>query len=108
MKCDNWIDPLAVGKKGQLLNSAFIGSFEANRKTIRDVCANAEPCRGDIVAEVRVENEPYMGGTSGSLRVTYTCRRCRQELYGRNLPREEEEIAAILTEHIRNQGQRGT
>lgn len=105
MKCDNWIDPRKVGKKGQLLKAAFIGTIEANPKTIRELYPQAEPCQGNIIATVAVENEPYMGGTSATLAVEYRCDRCKEFIYGPHLPREDDELSAILTKYIALQDQ---
>lgn len=98
MKCDNWIDPTKTSKKGHLLKSAFVGTRESGALRGNE----ARECRGNIIAQILVVNEPYFGGTSASLEIEYTCGRCKQPLYGPRLPRESDELAAILTEYIAN------
>lgn len=98
MQCHNWIDPLKVGKRGQLLKSAVLGTWEAKFANLGN--PNAKRCYGNIIASVRVQDEPTYDDHYGTLKVDYQCERCHEWIYRPGLPREEEEIATILTRHI--------
>lgn len=100
MKCDNWIDPTRVGKRGQFLKSAYLGTFEARSDLIRQDRPHAEKCGGKIIASVRATDEPYYGGTSATLEINYKCERCKEPLFGNGLPHENDQVADILTAHV--------
>ncbi len=108
MKCDNWIDPTRVSKCGQLLKSAFLGTFESSPAILKANNPCAEPCGGNINVTVDLYNEPCYGGTLATLDVNYQCEKCKEYLFGRVLPSEPDEIAEILTAHIKGMKQRRT
>lgn len=98
MQCHNWIDPTKVSRRGKLLKSAVLGTWEAKFSALSN--PNARRCYGNIVATVKVEDEPTYGDHYGVLRIEYQCERCKELIYRPGLPREEEEIAAILTQYV--------
>ena len=60
---------------------------------------NTEICDGNIVATVEAEDEPYMGGSSAVLSLTYKCDKCGNEFFP-ELPQSSEELSAMLTAQI--------
>lgn len=56
---------------------------------------NTENCEGKIVATVSAIDEPYFGGSSAELKISYKCDKCGQSYY-EELP----QIASSLSEWI--------
>jgi hypothetical protein len=59
----------------------------------------AEICDGKIEARVEAEDEPYMGGSSAVLTITYTCEKCHGQHFP-HLPEDSKSLGKFLTEVI--------
>ena len=77
-----------------------LGPFDWHH-TLADYLAkpNTEICDGNVVATVEAEEEPYMGGSSAILSITYKCDKCANDFFP-ELPQSGEELSAMLTGHI--------
>lgn len=60
----------------------------------------AELCGGTIEALVAAEDEPYMGGSSAVLSISYKCSRCGHTYHGTTLPSDSDTLSAWLTAQI--------
>jgi hypothetical protein len=91
MKCDNLIADVAVGKKGKLKSKFFKPMLmieylvrewselsDELKKQFESLIPpkGAKRCGGNIIVTVEAVNEPYFGGTSASLEITYKCDKC--------------------------------
>jgi hypothetical protein len=56
-------------------------------------------CDGRIVATVAAVDEPYFGGTSSILEVTYKCEACGNTHFP-DLPTDGDAVSAALTAHV--------
>lgn len=54
-------------------------------------------CGGEIKASVAARDEPYMGGTSATLEITYVCKRCGHTYHGPDLPDDADKLSEWLT-----------
>lgn len=60
---------------------------------------NTSICGGKIVATVEAEDEPFFGGHSATLSITYKCDKCDNTIYP-ELPQTAEDLSKFLTAHI--------
>ncbi len=58
-------------------------------------------CPGEIKAEIRAVDEPYMGGCAAELEISYQCSSCGWQFYPQ-LPSTPEALSAFLTDRIAN------
>lgn len=60
---------------------------------------NVEICDGKIIANVSAEDEPYYGGCSSTLSITYVCEKCDNAFFP-ELPQTAAELSALLTRGV--------
>lgn len=76
------------------------GPFSADGKNFRSreelVNAGYVVCDGNVVATVKAEDEPYFGGASAVLAVSYRCDKCGNTTF-LELPTEPEAFSALVT-----------
>ena len=97
MKCDNLITEV-IGKKGKVVGGKkgkvklrffkpmlMIDSLVCKWDELPDGFKgfesqippkDAKPCGGNIIVTVEAVDEPYFGGTSSTLEITYKCDKC--------------------------------
>lgn len=60
---------------------------------------NAVVCDGKIIVNVAAVDEPYFGGSSAELEISYKCAKCGQTYY-KELPRYSQELSEWMTKKI--------
>lgn len=122
MKCRAWVIEKPGRKKGngeravviQSVGDAYVrehteGNGDAKKPKfwiVRSILQPTPPrpdatlCGGAIEATISAVDEPYYGGSSARLDITYVCKRCKHTYHGPDLPTTSEELSALVTQHI--------
>lgn len=93
MTCDAYI------RREQRRRRGSGAPYEAKKLVGRAWKEGTERCGGAIVSGVRAVDEPYFGGCSAALELTFSCADCGNA-YFPTLPRTEEQLNAFLNQTI--------
>lgn len=74
----------------------LLGGTGRDTPYFKEALATTEQCNGEIKCEVRAEDEPFYGGASARLDITYKCQRCGNTAFGRYLPHDDATFVEML------------
>lgn len=91
---DKWFSRSWLVIKGE-------GPFGHDAQPSREelLAAGGEVCDGNIEVSINAEEEPYMGGCSAVLDITYRCSKCSSTYYP-HLPQNGDELSSFVQKTI--------
>ena len=103
MNCQCWVLPHLTNKNKAELLTYPRGTLELAEKQLgsqerKHRVDEIERCNGKIIATIKAIDEPYFGGSSAQLEITYKCNRCGS--YWENGLPNIYNISELLTSYV--------
>jgi len=99
MKCGTYVKwELKGKKKPKLVPTRYVSRYHREVEGWK-VPEDYKLCDGKIIATVEAEDEPFFGGCSASLEITYKCDKCKMTAFS-ELPTDSKSLSEFLTRQI--------